>query len=357
MFEPSIIPTSSQDVTSAWLMDVLSRSAPGTTIDHVEQEKIVHGAATKLRIRIDYLNNPASLPDRMWVKTGWEDHSPLMERAGVYAREATFYRDLAAAVGDRAPAGYFSAQDGEGRSVVVIEDLGERGADLWECTVPRRADDVAKLLSTLASLHARWWESDDLLHMTAVDWPVDADGPTAEWPRANGGERLREVLAGPRGQLMPQSTRDADRIDQAFWKMVETLKRVEGRCLLHGDAHPGNCFTDARGAGLYDWQTIARGPWAYDVSYLIVTAMAVEDRRYHERDLLAHYLDELAFAGVSNSPTFSAAWQDYLRYIAYPLLIWPTNHVSHQSEDNIRALSERLGAAAADFDFFALWGV
>ena len=139
--------------------------------------------------------------------------------------------------------------------------------------------------------------------------------------------------------------------------MVETLKEPDGRCLLHGDAHPGNCFTDAEGAGLYDWQTIARGPWAYDVSYLIATALAVEERRRHERDLLAHYLRHLGAASASPAPPFEAAWSAYRRYIAYPLLIWPTNHVSHQSEENIRALTERLGAAAADFDFFALWCV
>ena len=156
---------------------------------------------------------------------------------------------------------------------------------------------------------------------------------------------------------MPAVIRDAERIEAAFWKMASTLDRPGGRCLLHGDAHPGNCFSDADGAGLFDWQTIARGPWAYDVAYMLTTTLSVEDRRHAERDLLARYLELLRAAGALRLPSWDEAWLAYRRHIAYPLLIWPTNHVSHQAEENIRALTERLGAAAADLRFFEAWQV
>ncbi len=357
MTEIALIPAEAAAVTPQWLTRVLSASAPGTKVREANHLRVVHGAGTKLLLAIEWDSNPHVLPDRLWVKTGWEDHSHLMESAGVYAREASFYAYLADAVGSRAPTGYFSAQDETGRSVVIIEDLRQRDADLWECTTARSPDDVAMLLDTLAKLHARWWESAELLALPAVGLPVDADGPTAVWPRANGGERLRAIVAGPRGALMPVAARDAGRIEKAFWKMVETLGREDGRCLLHGDAHPGNCFTDAEGAGLYDWQTIARGPWAYDVSYIVATGLSIEDRRLHERDLLVRYLSSLSAEGVARIPTNETAWDDMRRYIAYPLLIWPTNHISHQSEENIGALTERLGAACADYHFFDLWRV
>lgn len=140
--------------------------------------------------------------------------------------------------------------------------------------------------------------------------------------------------------------------------MVENLEAAKGGCLLHGDPHPGNAFTDRDGAaGLYDWQTLARGPWAFDVAYMMVAALTVEDRRANERELLAYYLENLRRLGVTQVPSTEAAWDEYRRHIAYPLLIWPTNHTSHQSEDNIRALTYRLGMAAADFGFFDLWAV
>ncbi len=352
------IPLSEGEVDAAWLSRALSTAEAEVVVASVGHEQLVRGAGTKLRLSVTYAENPGGLPSVLWVKAGWEDHSPAMASAGIYAREATFYRDLANLAEVRAPRCFHASQDGAGRSVVILEDLGERGAALWDCTVARGVADVRALMETLAGLHARWWEDDALTTMPAIDVPVDADGPTAVWPRANGGARLREIVDGPRGALMPAYARDADRIERAFWRMVETLDRPAGRCLLHGDAHPGNCFSDADGgAGLYDWQTIARGPWAYDVGYAITTALDVEERRAGEKALLEHYLASLRKLGVVTVPGFEAAWRDYRRYIAYPLLIWPTNHVSHQAERNIEALTLRLGAAATDFGFFELWDV
>lgn len=353
----AMIPTSAAEVTPAWLSAALTTAEARVEVAAAEPERVVHGAGTKLRVRLDYAVNERGLPRRMWIKAGWEEHSPAMAAAGIYAREATFYATLAPAVGSRAPGCFHAAQDDAGRSVVILEDLAERGADLWDCTVPRSIDDASDLLATLGRLHARWWEDDALLGMPGIDVPVDPHGPTAVWPRANGGERLREIVAGPRGRLMPPAIRDARRIEAAFWKMVDTLGDRRGRCLLHGDAHPGNCFSDGAGAGLFDWQTIARGPWAYDVSYMLATTLSPEDRRHAERDLLDGYRHILRQAGVADVPGREEAWLAYRRYIAYPLLIWPTNHVSHQAEENIGALTERLTIAAADFGFFDLWGV
>lgn len=351
------IPTSAAEVTPAWLSAALTTADARVAVAAAEPERVVHGAGTKLLVRIDYAVDERGLPERLWIKAGWEEHSPAMAAAGIYVREATFYATLAPAVGSRAPGCFHAAQDGAGRSVVILEDLAGRGAELWDCTVARSIGDAASLLETLARLHARWWEDDALPGMAGIDVPVDPRGPTAVWPRANGGARLREIVAGPRGLLMPPAIRDAERIEAAFWKMADTLGDRRGRCLLHGDTHPGNCFSDDDGAGLFDWQTIACGPWAYDVSYMLATTLSPEDRRHAERELLGHYIDALGRGGVASPPDWEEAWLAYRRYIAYPLLIWPTNHVSHQAEENIRALTERLGIAAADFGFFDLWGV
>ena len=140
--------------------------------------------------------------------------------------------------------------------------------------------------------------------------------------------------------------------------MVGGLEEAKGGCLLHGDPHPGNAFSDSDGAaGLFDWQTVARGPWAFDVAYMIVTALTVEDRRANEQELLTYYVEHLRRLGTEYLPSREDAWLEYRRHIAYPMLIWPTNHTTHQSEENIRALTYRLGMAADDFGFFDLWGV
>ena len=351
------VPLRPEDVDAAWLSEVLSSADSPTVISAVAHEQLVNGAGTKLRVRVSYARNPRDLPEVMWVKAGWEAHSPAMEEMGVYVREALYYARYAPSLGVRSPACYFATYDEQGRAALVLEDLVARGAELWACPTPRSCDDVRNLLDTLARMHARFWQDRELTRMGGIGVPMDAVGPAAAWPRANGGERLRQIVEGPRGALMPSYARAPERIERAFWRMIETLDRANGRCLLHGDPHPGNCFSDADGgAGLFDWQTLSRGPWAYDVSYAVATALSVSDRRTHEKDLLAHYLSQLAAAGVDPLPAWADAWDDYRRYIAYAMLIWPTNHTSHQPEDSIRALTERLGAAAADFGLFELWG-
>ena len=352
------MPLGPDAIDAAWLSRVLAVADDRPVIDHVTHGPLIHGAGTKLRVDLRYRHNPAALPERLWIKAGWEPHSPALERVGSYAKEAHFYARLAEPSGARAPRCFAAGWDGDGRAFVVLEDLHDRGADLWNCRVARPVADVVAMLDTLARFHAAWWEDPATLAMPLVDVPMRATGPLAEWPRANGAERLNAVLSGPRGEGLPAHVRDGQRIERAFWRMVESLDTPAGGCLLHGDPHPGNCFSDADGgAGLYDWQTVARGPWAYDVAYMIVTALSVEDRRLHERALLDGYRDRLRAHGVAVPPDRDGAWELYRRHIAYPMLIWPTNHVTHQSEENIRALTYRLGMAADDFGFFDLWSV
>ena len=352
------IPAGLADVDIDWVSHALTGHVAPEEIVAVTHGPLIHGAGTKLKIDIAYRKTGIDMPRTLWVKAGWEAHSAALEQVGSYAKEAHFYADLAAASGVRAPRCYAAQWDEQGRAVVLLEDLHDRGADLWDCRVARPVADVAAMLDTLAQFHAAWWEDAAILSMPTVDLPMRAHGPLAQWPRANGKERLDMVLAGPRGEGFPAHVRNGERIERVFWRMVDTLDTASGGCLLHGDPHPGNCFSDRDGgAGLYDWQTVARGPWAYDVAYMMVTALSVDDRRRHERDLLDHYRDRLRERGIVDAPSRDAAWDAYRRHIAYPLLIWPTNHVTHQSEENIRALTYRLGMAADDFGFFNLWGV
>src|SRR3546814_13677862 len=75
------------------------------------------------------------------------------------------------------------------------------------------------------------------------------------------------------------------------------------RTLLHGDTHLGNIYLlpDGR-AGLLDWQLVVRGHHMHDVNYIVTTALSIGDRRNHERDLLAYYLDCLKAHGVAGAP-------------------------------------------------------
>src|SRR3546814_9190384 len=84
--------------------------------------------------------------------------------------------------------------------------------------------------------------------------------------------------------------------------------------LLHGDTHLGNIYLlpDGR-AGLLDWQLVVRGHHMHDVNYIVTTALSIGDRRNHERDLLAYYLDRLKAHGVAAAPDLEESWTEYKR--------------------------------------------
>ncbi len=110
--------------------------------------------------------------------------------------------------------------------------------------------------------------------------------------------------------------------------------------------------------GFFDWQLALRASWARDVSYLIATSLATEQRRRHERALLAGYLARLAASGVSDAPPLDAAWPAYARGMAWGLVVgWlicpPRNYGAEVWGANVG----RLVAACADLETFPLLGV
>jgi hypothetical protein len=151
---------------------------------------------------------------------------------------------------------------------------------------------------------------------------------------------------GPNGQRMPDEVRDATRLVDVYRGLI--AGEPDPWCVIHGDAHVGNLFLDADGtASLVDWQLVQRGGWYLDVGYHIASTLNVAERRGAERDLLRHYLDALAWHGIT-PPHWDEAW----RAIAYGMLhgffFWG---ITTKVEPAIIAtLLHRLGTAVADHD-------
>jgi len=93
--------------------------------------------------------------------------------------------------------------------------------------------------------------------------------------------------------------------ERHLWK-AQSILASEPTTLLHGDTHFGNSYLLPGGrVGLLDWQLLNRGRWSHDVTYLLVTALDIESRRAHERELIGHHLDRLT-AALEDLETFAA---------------------------------------------------
>lgn len=155
-----------------------------------------------------------------------------------------------------------------------------------------------------------FWESPrfttDLagLHPTLV-WQQDLNRKIAFTRRVLVGlERAKDIVPG--------SVYDRRRdIYPAYLRALQ-LHRSAPQTLLHQDLHLGNWLRDPSGRmGLYDWQCVARGHWALDYAYALAGALAPENRRHWEEDLLRRYLEGLGDTGVQAAPTFDEAWLAY----------------------------------------------
>jgi thiamine kinase-like enzyme len=136
----------------------------------------------------------------------------------------------------------------------------------------------------------------------------------------------------------------------AVGQLTQLVDEAEPRSLLHGDAHVGNLFVDARGVPcLVDWQTVFHGPWYIDVGYHIGCTTSPEERRRSETDLLRHYLDRLRGEGV-DVPSWDEAWRQVRLGMIYGMFLWGITLKVAPAITTV--MLERLGTAVADHDGF-----
>ncbi|MBV9840572.1 MAG: phosphotransferase [Sphingomonadaceae bacterium] len=347
---PVKIPHEIEDVTAEWLTDALATDMPGIVVDDATIVGRIPGASTKARVKLRTNRNDA--PVSVIVKAGFEPHSPNMRM--MHDNEMHAYRDFAPLVGVNTPKCYFAGRDEAGHSLVILEDLDERGVHFLSLQKPIGFELATGFLDALAQIHARTWNvtRDDIF-----DWVPDTSR------RQNGHYiailedpvRFDHFAQSPRCAAMPQSLVDADRMLRVFAAMRE-YHETQTFVVNHGDMHLGNLYTDADGTpGLLDWQP-RYAPWSLDVSYFIIAGLDLLNRRKWEGALLQYYLTKLAAHGV-DAPSFDQAWEAYRKTIPWGLKIWMLNGTEFQTESRNTAAAVRFAMAAVDHDMFKLLGV
>jgi hypothetical protein len=355
----SVFPRFITDVDAAWLTTVLRERHPGTVVDSAEHATARRGAGTKLFLHLTYRANPSGLPEHVVVKSGLLPRDPdafaiaweAMTRR-LNAAEARFYRDFAPATGMEVPACYHADVDEHtGRSAVIMEDLA--GCRFGAFDQPLDRDTAAAVLSDLARLHARYW-ADPILDGPALADPLVEDQgllhhfiTEANWA---------EQMSRPRAAAIPDPLHDRNRVVTAIHAMW-ALQFTPPLTALHGDPHIGNLYFRPDGTpGLLDWQAFSRGIWVTDVAYFTGGALTTEDRRAHERDLLRHYLAELAARGGPDLG-FDTAWTAYRQRMFHGFMNILTPPDASQTEEYNATMGGRFAAAITDLNSFGALGL
>lgn len=323
------------------------------------------GTTTRAVLEVAYndAGTAANLPRRLFVKCTTTVAQRLMLGLGGFIHgEPCFYTRVRPQLRIEAPIGYFGAVDPRSwRSIVVLEDvLSARGARFWKPSSAVGREGIEDLLANVAGWHGALWQDARLATWRWLKTPADQmrviDSLIAIADRTPAGlRRARAVippaLAGRRADLyegLRRSMRIASRGPRTY---------------LHGDLHVANTYVTREGRiGVVDWQTGLQGSWAHDYAYIIATALAVEQRRAWERELLDFYLERLAAAG-GEAIAREAAWHAYRRALFYPLFAWIYTigrsrfQPAFQPEQVSLVIVERIAAAIDDLDSFGAVGL
>ncbi len=350
-------PVAAEGVTADYLNSLLAdqgkswRVAHARLVDsHTYGEEMV-STAGRVSVEVDYAPGaPDDLPTRLVVKLA-RGVDEIM--APFYSNEVAFYNKLRPELTLEAPrslGGHFDPDSK--RFALVLEDLGVRGATFPNVLKTVSLAQVRGLLDTLATLHARFWNSPRFA--TDMNWvETHIDGGVARMmndlapayiQHEIDTQKFKTELVGRLGTTGPELLAGV----QAVQRHQSTLSQT----LLHGDTHLGNTYLlPGDSGGLLDWQLSVRGHHMHDINYLITTALPIADRRAHERDLLTWYLDRLAAAGVRDLPPFEDTWREYRRTLVWGVYIgWLTTPVVNYGWEINVVNHLRLTTAYEDHD-------
>ena len=320
----------------------------GVEVATVEVLEETAGSASRLRLQLQYRDPGVRLPDRMFLKRNLADFNFPTE---MYTTEVRIYRDVLPALPIEQPSIYAIDADADDvRFTILMEDMstrpGVRIGHVLEATTP---DEVHGLLTTLAHLHAAWWDERRLTEQLPWLRPPRQNAAMRFWRDVGPRLARRHMTSGHRAALVDTLTWSESVLWPAFERLIDADEQGP-HTLLHGDVHASNVYYVAGAAGgLLDWQLALRGCWALDVTYLLTTALAEQDRRQHERDLLASYLDQLRGLGV-DAPSPDDAWLRYRQNALYGVLMWLITPDGVHTDRAQACFLQRCLAAAEDLE-------
>jgi len=227
---------------------------------------------------------------------------------GHYEREVRFYEELSFRTPARTPRCYYSHFDLEtGFSLLLLEDLAcaRNGNSIAGSSVA----EAARVLFTLAILHAAWWQAPDvadaswlrLRFLLAPDAMVGAFSHA--WPSF-----LRKLSI----PMTPQIGEIGDWIEHNLPVAATSLFKSDPRTLIHNDVQADNLFFGEAGGDVFfiDWQMVTYARCVIDVAGCVRGQLEPEVRRAAEPQLVRLYHDALVANGVQHY-TFEQCMADY----------------------------------------------
>ena len=347
MTDLAALPSDATEIHPEWLSQALAVRFPGVVVSSIEvtQQRQVTNAHAQLRVLYDV---SGGAPETMFCKLPPSDPNrrEAILRTGMGEREVKFYEQLAPKLGMRIPEVLVAQERSDGTFILLLEDLTASGCVISDGRLGVTPDSAAGALEDLASLH--------LLFRSPKTRALEAPWIlTTSSSSDYGSVMLRYGLENHRDRLSDEFAEMAE-LCIARPAQLQELWHRGPQTVIHGDPHIGNLFFDGSRTGFLDWGIININTPMRDVSYFLTMALAIEDRRAHERDLLSHYL-EIWNAGGGEPLSWDDAWLAHRIHAAYTVLAsrqvvtFPAD-VTPQRQVFATAFLDRAQAAVADLE-------
>ena len=219
----------------------------------------------------------------------------------------------------------------------------EQGDQIAGCS-PREAELA---VTALAGLHGPRWGDPGWLTVAATVMPK----PDEATARGLGDITVlaAQTTIDKLGERM--SAEDRDTVTESAALIGDWLIGAPERfSLLHGDYRVDNLLFDPKRTQVtvVDWQTLAVGLPARDVSYFLATSLRPEDRAAHERRLVESSRAALLAIGVRDYDA-ETCWQDYrFGMLQVPLITtlgFAFSAATDRGDDMALAMLQRGGRA------------
>lgn len=351
MSEPNI-PSDVSQIDAAWI-EVALRAGGKTSVGSISGADLkqigegigVMGEIYRAALTYSSGTGPASVVVKLPSRADANREQGVS--LGMYEAEVNFYTKCADRTTAFVPTSYFAKiVPGTANFVIVMQDLG--GMSMVS-QIDGMSDTQAKAaLETLAGVHASWWgKAED----AAISWAPSVvheriQGFAQMWPalwdmfQPNFGDRLNDE-----GRALGKW------LTTNYWPACQEFAKSPWT-LVHLDYRVDNLMFDKDKVAVIDWQSMGRGPAAYDVAYLLGGSVTVAARRENEDRWVRHYLAALADAGVSYG--FDQFWRDYqiahvIGGTSTAVLTGATFDLGNErGKQLIGAMAERHFAAAVD---------
>jgi len=350
-------PSSLEGLTPDWLNWAFREGgACFPEVKHVRASAISEGKGfltAMARVDLDYATPSGSAPKSIIAKMQSPDPTAraICAAMGIWERECGFYAQLAPRITSRVPRTYFIGADpASGAYVLLLEDLGAmtagdqiRGISLG---------DANRVIDWLAGFHASCAApeiADGLGWLPTLDQFFAGMQPQLLGTLPRFLEMFGDVVSSSRAALL---SRMLPRFSRSL-----ALSKMQ-RTAVHTDFRLDNMFFD-RGAEIvvFDWQSLSFGQGLYDVAGFIVGSFSPEQRRAHERDLLARYRERLLEHGVDPG-SYADLFEEYRGQLLNNIGVSPIFSMldcsTERSMSLFRNWCDRLFSAAEDHDIGAL---